>query len=126
MQVFVLLFNAGSNSEGIHTLKLNLPDDDDGMPKDVVLAFEEEDDATRYALLLEAQDFPSATVEPIEEDELREFCQGSELVLQPVPSGSLAVPPETNMEQTDWQADEPPPSKESELDRIRKQLENLL
>lgn len=124
MQVFVLLFNAGSNSEGIHTLKLNLPDDDGG-PQDVVLAFEEEDDATRYALLLEAQDFPTATVEPIDDEELREFCQESGLVLQPVPTGSLAVPPETNLEKTDWNPTEER-SEESELDRIRRQLENLL
>ncbi len=130
MQVFVLLFNAGSNNEGIHTLKLTLPEGD-GQPQDVVLAFEEEDDATRYALLLEAQDFPTATVEAIDDDELREFCQESGLVLQPVPEGSLAVPPETNLEQTDWSEDEASlgvseRAATNELDLIRQRLEKLL
>ena len=130
MQVFVLLFNAGSNNEGIHTLKLSLPEGD-GEPQDVVLAFEEEDDATRYALLLEAQDFPSPTVESIDDEELREFCHESGLVLQPVPQGSLAVPPEVNLDQTDWQSEQAASSAtessaSDELDLIRQRLEKLL
>ena len=46
-RVFVLLFDSGSEVEGIHTLELN--------GRTVVLMFEEEDDALRYAGLLAAQ-----------------------------------------------------------------------
>lgn len=124
MQVFVLLFNARTDNEGIHTLKLNDPE---AGAQDVVLAFEVEDDATRFALLLEAQDFPTATVEAIDMDELEEFCQGAGLELKLVTEGTLAVPPESHVEETDWQPDRPASSApESDLDRIRRQLEGLL
>ncbi len=124
MNVFVLLFNTGTDNEGIHTLKLKDPDVE-GMHQDVVLAFEEEDDATRFALLLEAQDFPLPVVEEIEREEIESFCRESGLRMQFVEKGTLAVPPETNVERTDWQI-EGEPAQESEFDRIRRQLENLL
>ena len=124
MNVFVLLFNTGSDNEGIHTLKLKDPEMD-GMQRDVVLAFEEEDDATRFALLLEAQDFPTPVVEKIDQEEIETFCQESGLKMQFVEKGTLAVPPDVNLEQTDWQQDDER-IQESELDRMRRQLENLL
>jgi len=64
MRVFVLLFNAGTENEGIHTIQMGAINK--------VLMFESEDDATRYALLLEAQDFPTPTVEKI--DSPRKQC----------------------------------------------------
>ena len=124
MSVYVLLFNTGTGNEGIHTLKLKDPEIEDGQ-QDVVLAFEEEDDATRFALLLEAQDFPTPIVEEIEQEEIEEFCRDSGLKMQYVEKGTLAVPPEANVDETDWQLDEKAPE-ESEFDRIRRQLENLL
>ncbi|MEM9135782.1 MAG: DUF3110 domain-containing protein [Cyanobacteria bacterium P01_F01_bin.42] len=124
MNVFVLLFNTGTGNEGIHTLKLKDPDVE-GMHQDVVLAFQEEDDATRFALLLEAQDFPLPVVEAFAQEEIAEFCRDSGLKMQLVEKGTLAVPPETNVSKTDWQEEDERPS-ESEFDRIRRQLENLL
>lgn len=44
MPVHVLLFDAGSDQEGIHSLELN--------GSTVVLLFEDQDDAERYAGLL--------------------------------------------------------------------------
>ena len=125
MRVFVLLFNVGTDNEGIHTLKLTPPEEEGGDPYDVVLAFEEEEDATRFSLLLEAQDFPTPTVESIDRTEIEEFCLGAGYELKFIPVGTLAVPPETNVEKTDWQVDRKPPEM-SELDLIRQQLENLL
>ncbi len=125
MRVFVLLFNVGTDNEGIHTLKLTPPEEEGGAPHDVVLAFEEEDDATRFSLLLEAQDFPSPTVEEIEREEIEEFCLSAGYELKFIPVGTLAVPPEASVEETDWQIDRPPPET-SELDAIRQQLEKLL
>ena len=51
MLVHVLLYEAGTESEGIHSLELK------GTP--VILMFEDKDDAERYCGLLEAQDFPT-------------------------------------------------------------------
>lgn len=133
MQVFILLFNARTDNEGIHTLKVSDPDNDSGLSRDVVLAFEAEDDATRFALLLEAQDFPDASVEKIDLEEIEGFCQSADLDFQLVPEGTLAVPPEISVEQTDWQPDAKVDDQDSaqvpttsELDQIRQQLEKLL
>jgi Protein of unknown function (DUF3110) len=129
MRVYVLLFNVGTDNEGIHTIKLRQPDTEDDY-QDVVLAFEEEDDATRFALLLEAQDFPEATVEGIDQEELEEFCQSANLVLQYVTEGMLAVPPMSNVDTTDWKEEgAPPPQPEPEmpdLEAIKRRLEGLL
>lgn len=139
MQVFVLLFNARTENEGIHTIRIG--------DRNWVLMFEAEDDATRYALLLEAQDFPEPSIEVMEQEEIEEFCQSAGYDCQVVPSGFvpqsdadrlLMVPPETNLEETDWQIDkqkedawqpeepQPEPIADAELERIRRQLEGLL
>jgi hypothetical protein len=133
MRVFVLLFNAGTENEGIHTIRMG--------DRNLVLMFEQEDDATRYALLLEAQDFPVPAVETIDRQEIEEFCEGVGYDCKLVPAGFvpqdevdrlLIAPPETNLEQTDWDMEaKPEPEEESELpaselDRIRRQLEGLL
>lgn len=123
MRVYVLLFNAGTENEGIHTIQMG--------DRNKVLMFEEEDDATRFALLLEAQDFPPASVEAMDDEEIKEFCQSVDYDWELVASGDLAIPPEQNVEQTDWQIDPDTPEVESEfaspeLDDIRKRLEGLL
>ena len=61
MVIYVLLYEVGTDSEGIHSLELS--------GKTVVLMFQNKDDAERYCLLLEAQDFPCPTVIDIERDE---------------------------------------------------------
>lgn len=131
MRVFVLLFNARTENEGIHTLKMG--------DRNVVLMFESEDDATRYGLLLEAQDFSSPVVESIESEEIEDFCKDSEYECKIVPEGTLELPPESNIESTDWQVegarpaersdktpDEPTEFSNSELDQLRRRLEGLL
>jgi Protein of unknown function (DUF3110) len=125
MRVFVLLFNARTENEGIHTLKVD--------NRNVVLTFESEEDAIRYGLLLEAQDFASPTVEGFELEEIEEFCESSDYECKLVPEGTLAIPPESNIDQTDWQLDaksadplEPAALADSELDEIRRRLEGLL
>ncbi len=124
MRVFVLLYNARKENEGIHSLQIG--------DRNVVLMFESEDDATRYALLLEAQDFMVPTVEGMEKEDIQELDY--EWVFVPagfVPEETfdrlLLAPPETNLEKTDWQPEETKADlAESELDRIRRQLEGLL
>ena len=123
MRVFVLLFNARTENEGIHTVQVG--------DRNKILMFESEDDATRFALMLEAQDFPTPSVEAIDAEEIKEFCESADYDWEIVPEGALALPPETNVEATDWQQDKPneQPTTElsdPELDSIRRRLEGLL
>jgi hypothetical protein len=135
MRVFVLLFNARTENEGIHTVQMG--------DRNKVLMFESEDDATRYALLLEAQDFPTPTVEEIDSQEIEEFCRSTDYDYELVGEGMLAIPPDKNVDNTDWKEDgdyvEPetptqtptnpetePEIPSSELDSIRRRLEGLL
>lgn len=103
MRVHVLLFDAGSDQEGIHSIELN--------GRTVVLLFEDSDDAERYAGLLEAQDFPVPTVELLDRGELEQFCDEAGYEARFVPAGFLPrsdedrlliAPPERNMDVTHW------------------------
>ncbi len=137
MRVFVLIFNANTENEGIHTIRVG--------DRNKILMFESEDDALRFALLLEAQDFPVPTVDALDAEEVKEFCESTGYEWEIVPENSdLIMPPEMNLEETDWQADdqkediddsfrfnqvpsaEEPELSDSELDKIRRQLEGLL
>ncbi len=128
-RVFVLIYNARTENEGIHTIRIG--------DRNKVLMFESEDDATRYALMLEAQDFPTPTVEPIDSSEIEDFCKSADYDYEVVPkNGELLVPPEQNVDETDWREDgststQPKVEEEgemsnSELDSIRRKLEGLL
>ena len=134
MPVHVLLFDAGTDQEGIHSLELN--------GRTVVLLFEDSDDAERYAGLLEAQDFPVPTVEPLDREEMELFWGRAGYEGRFVPAGFLPqsaedrlliAPPERNMDVTNWQEQReqqeqqagdtsPDPS----LEAFRRQLEGLL
>ncbi len=141
MSVHVLLFDAGSENEGIHSLELN--------GTTVVLLFEDRDDAERYAGLLEAQDFPAPTVEALDRAEMEEFCSNAGYEARFVPAGFLPqtaeerlliAPPERNMDVTTWREQvepaaarpEPEPEPEpissgnAELEDFRRRLEGLL
>jgi len=137
MRVFVLIFNARTENEGIHTIKVG--------DRNKILMFESEDDATRFSLLLEAQDFPAPTPEPIDADEIKEFCESADYEWEIVSENSPLIEkvPEINVEETDWQPDaqgedtnqdafrpkqeqEEPELSDSELEKMRRKLEGLL
>ncbi|MBD2230331.1 DUF3110 domain-containing protein [Phormidium tenue] len=133
MVVYVLLFNARTDNEGIHAETMN--------GQNIILMFEHEDDAIRYALMLEAQDFPEAAVEGFDQGEIEEFCDSAGYGYRLVPEGTLAVPPDQTLEQITWNPDDPDavapladsaaPTddnglSQAELDRMRQQLEKLL
>jgi hypothetical protein len=142
MPVHVLLFDAGSDQEGIHSLELN--------GRTVVLLFEDQDDAERYAGLLEAQDFPVPSVERLDRQEMELFCSQAGDEARFVPSGFLPqtaedrlliAPPERNMDVTLWHeqaesdavadtaaslANPSQGSLDPELEAFRRQLEGLL
>ena len=128
MQVYVLLYNVGTANEGIHTIQI--------ANKDIVLMFESEDDATRYGILLEAQDFHTPSVEQIESEEIEAFCSQAGYESKLITEGQLEIPPESNVTETDWneEGEYTPEQTESdssgmsssELDDIRRRLEGLL
>lgn len=118
MRVFVLLFNARTENEGIHTIRVG--------DRNKVLMFESEDDATRFALMLEAQDFPTATVEAMDTEEVKEFCESADYDWELIPENGLALPPEHNIEETDWQPEAQKTESNPDLDDIRRKLEGLL
>ncbi|KKZ11713.1 MAG: hypothetical protein TE42_07240 [Candidatus Synechococcus spongiarum SP3] len=154
MGVHVLLFDAGTQGEGIHSIDLK--------GKTIVLLFEDGDDAERYAGLLEAQDFPSPTVENIAREEVEHFCRCNGYEARIVPKGFrpqseedrlLLLPPQRNLDVENWHQQPEPESAasvpeavqdhgaadgdaeldadpgsdlDSDLDDIRRKLERLL
>ena len=136
MPVHVLLFDPGSDQEGIHSIEVN--------GQTVVLLFEAADDAERYAGLLEAQDFPVPCVETLERGEVEQFCQQAGYEARLVPAGFLPsseedrlliAPPVTNMDVEHWKeekagAEATPqdgaPAENPEVEAFRRRLEGLL
>ena len=152
MRVHVLLFDAGTDSEGIHSLEI--------AGRTVVLLFENPDDAERYAGLLEAQDFPVPTVEALDREDVDLFCREAGYEARLIESGFVPsndeerlfmAPPQSNRDVSNWkddmvsdapvsddgvseqQAGEPArqgletePESNPELDELRLRLEGLL
>ena len=124
MKVFVLLYNPNTENEGIHSIELK--------GRTIVLMFEEEDDAERYVGLLEAQDFPSPSVEMVDLEEIKEFCNRcdyetrivtKDFVPKTLEDRLLLTPPQKNLEVNKW---EDKKNNEDNLDFIRENLEKLL
>jgi hypothetical protein len=137
MPVHVLLFDAGSDEEGIHSIEL--------AGRTVVLLFEDADDAERYAGLLEAQDFPMPTVERIDREEVELFCAQAGYEARFVPAGFLPqseedrlliAPPPRNLDVDHWKdaataarserAADDSSGSDPELEAFRRRLEGLL
>ena len=133
MIVNVLLYEAGKESEGIHSLELN--------GNTVILMFEDVEDAERYCGLLEAQDFPTPTVEQLNREDIEFFCTQSGYECKFVEKGFvpktedeflLLSPPQTNLDVSNWKEDSTESqelinkNKSDELDNIKRRLESLL
>lgn len=125
MRVYILLFNAGTDNEGIHTVQVG--------DRNTILMFQEEDDALRYAGLLEAQDFPEAKVEEIAAEEVEHFCRQADYDFKLVEPGQLEIPPAQNVDNFSWEEEsqsgttnDQAAMAQDELERIRRQLEGLL
>ena len=106
MRVHVLLFDAGTDSEGIHSLEI--------AGRTVVLLFENPDDAERYAGLLEAQDFPVPTVEALDREDVDLFCREAGYEARLIESGFVPsndeerlfmAPPQSNRDVSNWTDD---------------------
>ncbi len=130
MDIYVLLYNLGTEKEGIHSIELK--------GRTIVLMFEEKDDAERYCGLLEAQDFPLPSVEMISIDEIRDFCTKLDyecklveknFVPKTAEDRLLISPPQKNLEVETWNEEEPKDEnidKNIDLNSIKENLEKLL
>lgn len=135
MSVYVVLFNVGTDNEGIHSIRIG--------DRQQVLMFEAEDDAIRFGVLLEAQDSPTPTIEAIEREEIEDICEDAGYEAVFIPEGELATPVENMVEETTWDPNAKPGEQrqsesrgvgkkaadtaaDDEMDRIRRQLEKLL
>ena len=125
MNIFVLLFNSGTEKEGIHSIELK--------GRTIVLMFEDRDDALRYCGLLEAQDFPLPTVEMIDINEIKEFCTRLDYEYKLVEKNFipktaedrlLISPPQKNLEIEDWE--DRNIEEIIDLNTIKENLEKLL
>ena len=126
MNIFVLLYNSGTDKEGIHSIELK--------GRTIVLMFEDKDDATRYCGLLEAQDFPLPKVELINREEIKDFCikldyefklVEKNFVPKTAEDRLLISPPQKNLEVEDWKGDKNN-NKNIDLNTIKENLEKLL
>jgi len=126
MDIFVLLYNFGTEKEGIHSIELK--------GRTIVLMFEEKEDAERYCGLLEAQDFPLPSVEKISIDEIRDFCTKLDyecklveknFVPKTAEDRLLISPPQKNLELENWN-DEKSNEGNIDLNSIKENLEKLL
>ena len=125
MNVFVLLYNSGTDKEGIHSIELK--------GRTIVLMFEDKDDAIRYCGLLEAQDFPLPTVEMINIDEIKDFCAKLDYECKLVEKNFipktaedrlLISPPQKNIEVNNWGSEI---NKDNiDINTIKENLEKLL
>ena len=130
MLVHVLLYEAGTESEGIHSLELK--------GSTVILMFEDKDDAERYCGLLEAQDFPTPSVEKLSRRDIEAFCVDAGYEARYVEKGFIPStdeerlmisPPLSNLEVGNWHNLDnikEQTSSNDQLEDIRKRLENLL
>ena len=127
MDIFVLLYNSGTDKEGIHSIELK--------GRTIVLMFEEKDDATRYCGLLEAQDFPLPTVEMIDIEEIKEFCikldyecklVEKNFVPKTAEDRLLISPPQKNLQVENWEEDKNSNKDSIDINTIKENLEKLL
>ena len=124
MKIFVLLYNSNTDNEGIHSIEIK--------GRTIVLMFEEKDDAERYVGLLEAQDFPVPSVEGVNLEEIKDFCNRcdyetrlvtKDFVPKTLEDRLLLTPPQNNLEVDKW---EDKKNNDDNFDVIREKLEKLL
>ena len=125
--MFVLLYNPNTDNEGIHSIELN--------GRTIVLMFEDKDDAERYVGLLEAQDFPKPSIELVDLNEIKDFCNKCDYETRTVTKNFipktledrlLITPPQKNLEVDNWDNEQIKSDQSEDLDSIRENLEKLL
>ena len=126
MNIFVLLYNSGTDKEGIHSIELK--------GRTIVLMFEEKDDASRYCGLLEAQDFPLPSIEMMDMQEIINFCNNLDyeykfveknFVPKTAEDRLLISPPQKNRDVDYWESESNNQEK-IDINTIKENLEKLI
>jgi len=86
--MYILTIN-GKESEGAYSVS-----NSDG--EMILYLFEEEDDATRYAMMLEEEDHPEMHVIEIEDDEIIKTCEMHGYQYVVITSDDIVIPPRNN------------------------------
>ena len=98
--VYILVFGAGTGSEGLYSLQERTKED---VPVDIILGFPAEEDALRYGTLLEAEMGRVPVVESARPEDLRYTCREGGYRCKVARRGVLLMPPEKTVEVTDWE-----------------------
>jgi hypothetical protein len=83
--MFILTIN-GRETEGAYSVL-----DDDG--EHILYLFEEEDDAVRYAMMLEEDDYPEMHVLEIEDDVMLQTCEMHGYQYTIITPNDIVIPP---------------------------------
>jgi len=86
--MFILTVH-GRESEGAYSVK-----DDDG--EQILYLFEEEDDATRYAMMLEEDGYPEMHVIEIEDEVMIKTCDIHGYQYSIITPNDIVIPPDTD------------------------------
>ena len=81
-----ILTVAGKENDGAYSVT-----DDDG--NQILYLFEEEDDAVRYALLLESTEYPEMHVLEVEDEVMIKTCQVHDYNYTIITSDDIVIPP---------------------------------
>lgn len=101
-EVYVILFGVGeASTEGIYSLRTECPQT--GLHKETIISFESNEDAFRFAALLEATMTHVPSVHTIRPIDLIKFCEDSGYSCRLEQEGSMMMPPEFNVGITDWE-----------------------
>jgi len=86
--MFILTIE-GREKEGAYSVT-----DDEG--EQIIYLFQEEDDAVRYAMMLEADGYPEMHVIEIEDDVMIKTCENYGYQYTVITSNDIVIPPETD------------------------------
>ncbi len=81
-----ILTVAGKENDGAYSVK-----DADG--NQILYLFEEEDDATRYAMLLEQEDYPEMHVIEVEDEVMIKTCEVHDYNYTVITEDDIVIPP---------------------------------
>lgn len=86
--MFILTIN-GKETEGAYSVQNNEGDQ-------ILYLFQEEDDAARYAMMLEEDDYPEMHVIEIEDKVMIKTCEMHGYQYTIITPNDIVIPPETN------------------------------
>ena len=86
--MFIITIN-GRETEGAYSVV-----DDEG--EHILYLFQEEDDATRYAMMLEEEDYPEMHVIEIEDEVMIKTCEMHGYQYALITPNDIVIPPDSN------------------------------